>query len=146
MTKITDSNVDRIEAALKAVNGKADRHTFTDAIDIARAATEAEQRLDEIGILKADRPGTFASVWSGYDLPNSYKYQPQRTMIVIVRRTAGWYLDTITVSKNHLKVPRSRLTISAGASERAWARTLRNAGVDIYTPQAEDHGVIEVQL
>ena len=87
--------------------------------------------LDTLGVLKADRPGTTATMVSGSKLPNCYKFNPIRTVLSITRRTAGWYFTgVVTASSDHSAThqPRLRSIISAGAAQRAWGRQMRDSG------------------
>ena len=135
--KIQAVAAQHIEDALQAVNGRAERHAFTTYSEIAAVALDAERVLDNLGVLKTDRPGTTATMVSGSKLPNSYKYNPTRTVLSIARRTAGWYVTGMTASSDHSAThqPRLRTLISAGAAERAWGRQMRDSGVAVCTAE-----------
>ena len=133
--KIHAANAQRIIDALKAVNGRAARHSFTTYGEVAIVARDAESVLDTLRVLKADRPGTTATMVSGSKLPNSYKYAPSRTVISMARRTAGWYLTNVAASSDcgATHQPRLRSIISAAAAQRAWGRQMRDAGAAVCT-------------
>ena len=128
--KIQDAAFQRIEDELKIVNGRAERHAFTTYGEVATVAKDAEIVLDTLGVLKADRPGTIATMVSGSKLPNCYKHNPIRTVLSITRRTAGWYVTSVTASSDHSAThqPRLRTLISVGAAQRAWGRQMRDSG------------------
>ena len=136
--KIQDATAQHIEDALKVVNGRAERHAFTNYAEVATVAREAEIVLDTLGVLKADRPGTTATMVSGSKLPNCYKYNPIRTVLWITRRAAGWYITGVAASSDHSAThqPRLRTIISAGAAQRAWGRQMRDSGVAVCTDDA----------
>ena len=133
--KIQSTQAQRIEDALKVVNGRAVRHAFTTYGEVAMVARDAESILDNLSVLKADRPGVTVTMVSGQKLPSSYKYNPIRTVIALVRRTAGWYLTDVAASSDHSAThqPRMHSIISAGAAQRAWWRQMRDAGAAVST-------------
>ena len=133
--KIQATHAQRIEDALKVVNGRAERHAYTTYAEIAAVARDAEIVLDNLNVLKADRPGTRVTMVSGQKLPNCYKYAPVRTVISLNRRAAGWYLSGVAASSDHgaTHQPRLHALISADAAQRAWGRQLRDAGAAVCT-------------
>ena len=133
--KIQAKTRQRIEDALKVVNGRAERHAFTTFREVVMVAMDAEIVLDKLGVLKADRPGTTATMMSGSKLPGCYKYNPIRTVLSITRRAAGWYVTGVAASSDNgaTHQPRLRTVISAGAAQRAWGRQMRDSGVAVCT-------------
>lgn len=85
----------KIEAALAAVNGKADRHAYTTAREIFELAKQAEEKLDSLGIQKAERPGAVMYSISGGSVPNAYKYVRKATWVKLERRPSGWWIVKI---------------------------------------------------
>ncbi len=95
MIKITKSNSVKIHDALHAVNGRARAHTFTEFFEIDRLAGDAEKRLDDLGIPKVCRAGAVYRAKSGERLPSAYRYSAIATSVILIRRSAGWYLDAV---------------------------------------------------
>ena len=90
--KICAENEAAIEAALRAVNGRASTHAWTLLSEIERVANRAERELESLGIPKAERAGAVYSAESGGQLAKAYKYKATGTWIELTRRGAGWYL------------------------------------------------------
>ena len=90
--KINLNAVEKIEAALAAVNGKAARHTYTDAVDLKHVAERAETELERLGLAKAYRAGARVVAESGEKLPGRYKYQATTTTVTLERGSNGWFL------------------------------------------------------
>jgi len=89
-------NADLVAAWLAEANGRASRHTFTAWSDIEAEASTAESKLDKLGIPKAERAGAKLIAQSGSVLPNAYRYTARGTVITLLRRSSGWYLETVS--------------------------------------------------
>ena len=97
--KITEKNAEKIEQALKLVNGKAERHTYTTADEIIQSAKLAEKFLVDALIPKNKRSGAgFVNESSSEKMPNSYKYKRQTTIIFLQRGSTGWFLTDVQKS------------------------------------------------
>lgn len=90
--KIAESNKAAIEAALKAVNGKAYDHAYTSFAEIAELAVAAEEALAALNLPLKERAGATWAETSGAPVPNAYKYSREGTTVKLARRGAGWYL------------------------------------------------------
>ena len=99
--KIDKDHEALVEAALRAVNGKAIAHTFQSFHEIEALATAAEKRLDGLGIPKAERAGARFSKRSGGKLPNAYKYSVNVTWVTLERRSSAWWLVEIHQTHVH---------------------------------------------
>ena len=123
--KITlDDNMENaaIVAALKAANGKATAHTYTRAVDIAALARTAEAKLEALGIPKAMRAGAAMMATSGSKLPNAYKYAAQATIVRLIRKGAGWYLESAGATDLHPgSTPAERLRLTPNQDAKAIA-------------------------
>jgi hypothetical protein len=93
--KITVENTAAIEAALKAVNGKAEAHTYTSAYSIFAMADRFDARLDKLGLPKGMRSGARYISQSGSILPAAYKNTAITTRVVIERRSNAFWLIAI---------------------------------------------------
>ena len=100
---ISDDSVSHaaIEAALKTANGRATAHTYTRAADITYLARAAEAKLEALGVPKAMRAGAAMTATSGSKLPNAYKYTAQATVVRLIRKGAGWYLESAAATDLH---------------------------------------------
>lgn len=93
--KIEKKNAPEIEAALRKVNGKATNHVYTAFSELAEIADLAESVVLGIVKLKKLMPGARLVVRSGDELPKAYDYLRKVTRCTLVRKTAGWYLETV---------------------------------------------------
>ena len=89
--KLTLANSEPIVDALSAVNGRADRWTLQHYYQVANAADDAEDRLDDLGVLKKHRPGTRAVHVGGTPVRSKYS-GGITTKITLERRSSGWFL------------------------------------------------------
>ena len=89
--KICEANKAAIEAALKAVNGKAYDHAYTIFGEVEREAVAAEEKLLALVPKSMASGASFASV-SGSAVPNAYKYARKATFIKLERRSSAWWL------------------------------------------------------
>jgi len=121
---ILDDNLENaaIVAALRAANGKATAHTYTHAIDIATLARTAEAKLEAFGIPKAMRAGAALIAVSGSKLPSAYKYTAQATVVRLIRKGAGWYLESAAATDLHPgRTPAERLHLTPEQDAKAIA-------------------------
>ena len=86
--------------ALEAVNGKANQHTFTNLYEINEIVRCAEEKLENLGIAKKDRPGAKVYATSGGAVPKNYKYKRVATDVTLERRASGWFL--IRIESTHV--------------------------------------------
>ena len=93
--KITQPNFKTIEDALRAVNGKADTHTYSSVISIVNLVAAAEAQMESLGIPKSERSGAEYISQSGSKLPSAYKYTAKTTTVKLRRNTVGWLLTEI---------------------------------------------------
>jgi hypothetical protein len=93
--KIVTENSAAIHDALRAVNGKAETHTYKYWTQIVDLSAYAEKCLANLGIPKAERAGAIYSAISGGQLPNAYKYTAIGTAVEITRRSSAWYLTKV---------------------------------------------------
>ena len=101
--KICEANAAKINAALKAVNGKAAAHTIDDYRYVEGAAQSAEQMLDTIA--KKDRVGVRVGFTPAGPSANSYKYQAISTRIRMVRGSSDWFLVDVERDSVNPKQP-----------------------------------------
>lgn len=92
MKAVNVNDVVAIEVALKRINGKSVAHTYTTHFEIDHVAAAAEQKLQTLGLPKADRIGAKVVATSGEKVPNAYKYSRQATIVILLRKSSGWFL------------------------------------------------------
>ena len=93
--KITSAYKTQIETALHAVNGSAEKHTYTSLNEIEAVAAMAEEKLASLKLPLSLRVG---SVWvdtSGSSVANSYNNTRIGTKITMMRKSSGWALTAI---------------------------------------------------
>ena len=93
--KIDIKNKDKLEAELKAVNGKSWDHAFTLYEELVECAKSAEKRLMKLQIPTNLRIGAVWEETSGQAMPKAYKWPRNATYIRLVRRRTGWFLTDV---------------------------------------------------
>ena len=118
---ITTNNAGKIEAALRAVNSGASRHTYTSFDEIATEAARAERKVLAL-LTKTQAVGAKFMSTSGGSVPNSYKYARISTSVVLERRRAGWVLTGAERSTLWATAPKSTLVLTTEQDAAAVAR------------------------
>ena len=114
-----------IEAALRAVNGRAKSFTITYACDIRAIADEAEKALETSGIPKAERAGARVAYRPAGPRASAYKYAAASTVIELERSTSGiWYLTSV---RDCVVYPRQDRTFSLTISEAQRDAVIKHA-------------------
>ena len=93
--RITKANIEAIEGALKAANGRATLHAYTTFVEIEATAFAAEAKLEALGLPKAQRAGAQWSEISGSAVAASYAkraFHRAATSVRLERRSGGWCL------------------------------------------------------
>ena len=99
--RITKSTAAAIEAALKAVNGRAESHAYSLFSEIEALAETAEARLEALGLPKSRRAGAQWAEISGAAVSNSYAkkaFHRAATSVRLIRRASGWYLQSASAT------------------------------------------------
>lgn len=118
--KITPVNSEIINEWLQKVNKGAYAHVFNNSGKIFDAAEDAERQLSELGIPQYQRHGAKFVFQSGQKLPKSYRFVAQTTTVTIVRRSSGWFIETIVESHLYPNArPAWRLTLTADQDAKA---------------------------
>ena len=136
MIKITVANADSIRTALHTANGRAQAHTFTTFFEVNRLAIVAEKRLDDLGIPKASRAGAAYRERSGGPLANAYQNSAIVTVVQLIRRSGGWYLDTVAEGQiwGGSKADNGTLTLTAAQDAIAVEKLRRGYSVRATLP------------
>ena len=93
--KISNDNAAALTELLEQINKRAATHTAL-AIDIIRAADEAEAGLAKLGLPKAERKGASVFFRSGYRVKHAYQYGRTVNHATLVRGSSGWFLTELT--------------------------------------------------
>ena len=126
---INDKNTEKINAALLAVNGRANSHTITRARQIRDIADAANDYLSNLGLSKACMVGAKVSFTSGGDVPNAYKWQRKVTHVHLERRKSGWFLNSIEVIEIWGNAPKTSYLLTCEQDRIAVAKTRSTYGV-----------------
>ena len=94
--KIHRDNVNEIESALRAVNGRAESFAVTTFEEVEAVAARAEGRLKSLP--KTGRAGTMVVYRPAGPSAGRYKYAATTTTLYLARRAAGWYLTNVAQS------------------------------------------------
>ena len=90
--KINDANVDKINAAISEIEGRATARTL-DADDLVTIAERSTEQVEARTFLpKSHQVGAVVTYQMGLNLPNRYSYAPEYTEVTLGRRTSGWFL------------------------------------------------------
>jgi hypothetical protein len=87
--------IDTVNAALAAVNGRAESFTIHHWGDVERYASRAEALLGERGVTKRNRVGTVLTVRPAGPTANRYKYAAITTRLELTRTSGGWFITSI---------------------------------------------------
>lgn len=96
--KINKVNAEKIESALKDVNGRAYKHAYTDLEEVEAIVARAEKMLADLKLMKKHHVGAQIESVSGADMCNAYAkkcYTRPATRVRIVRRASGWFLADV---------------------------------------------------
>jgi hypothetical protein len=93
--KITIENKDKIEDALKMVNGKSYAHSYTSFNEMLGVVEEANKRTSSLGLKKSVLKGCQFISTSGKETAKSYKYSRLATKVTIERGASEWFLVAI---------------------------------------------------
>jgi len=90
--KVCPENAEKIEVALKNINGKATEHTYTKYASVENLAKRSEKTLGELLENKKYFKGAVAETTSGTEVAKNYSYRRRATTIVLSRRSSAWWL------------------------------------------------------
>ena len=120
--KITEENAAAITAALKAANGKATKHTYGDYSIIAEISEIADKKLETLLGGKANWIGAVVHDRSGDELPKAYKDKRICTDIKLVRKSTGWYLESVKAVDGYSNMVKLHITLTKAQDELAVKR------------------------
>lgn len=91
--KIKTTEIEKIAEAIIKAEGKATARTIT-AEEVRRASEWAEEELESLGLPKKTRIGAKYEL-SPENVPNSYKFAPDSTVVRMERGSSGWFVISI---------------------------------------------------
>ena len=126
--KITEANLEKIQAALDAVNGKATEHTYSRAETVISIANRAEVVVLSM-LAKKDAKGARFISNSGSTMPNSYRYSRKGTQLVMERTSKGWTLTEVAEITLWKEGGKDYLRLTLAQDKLAVSRFRKNYGV-----------------
>jgi hypothetical protein len=137
--KISIDDTDKIEEALRAVNGTATKFTVTDAADVISLAVHADNILACAGIRDTDANGTIATYRPAGPWANAYKNSGISTLVAIKKSGGSWYLTDVKRVDVYPRNP-ERYTVIATpkAAVAAATRMLKSIGRSDITVSAPE--------
>lgn len=112
----------QVEKALKAVNGRAEGHTYTTIFEINDLVKAAEARLAALDLPKPQRVGAIFYSTSGTDVPSAYKYSRAATEVRLERRASGWFLVAITSATIYKEGGKDKMVLTKTQADEAVKR------------------------
>jgi len=95
--KINIKNSVKIDAALRAVNGRSASFCYTDAYEIRALAVRAEETLAERGVRKKHVRGSTLDASPAGASAKNYKYAANASRVTLTRTPGGWYLTDVAM-------------------------------------------------
>lgn len=115
--KIATENAAKINAALAAVNGKADAFTIRHYDTVVAYSEEVEKQLRKSLLPKADRAGASAVITPAGPSAKAYKYAAKSTSISIERGASAWFLVFVRETSVYPKQA-ERICVSISETQR----------------------------
>ena len=100
--KVCDRNQEKIEKALKAVNGRKTAHTVTSYSTVAEIAQQFQRKLDTY-LPKKYQKGACLSYTSGDSVASSYKYSRDATFLSLEKTTTGVFIRILSSDRIYEK-------------------------------------------
>ena len=125
-----------VEAALKAVNGGAERYAITHWYEVHQVVEEAEKRLERAGVPKSKRAGIAVTYTPAGPQAKAYKYAAASTRIVVRRRSADWILEAVTKTEVY-PTASAQLVIEVDAEQEEVIRRHAMRGFSVRKPAPE---------
>jgi hypothetical protein len=127
--ELTPASESAIDAALKAVNGKATTFTFCYPQDTLHLINRTKRHLLANNVLQSEFPGTRVTLRKAGPSANAYKNTAISTLVELTCTGSGWYLTDV---KRATVYPRSaesyHVTVSDRTARSAVQRVLKAFG------------------
>lgn len=115
-------NAQKVEDALRAVNGDAIAHTYTSASELIELAKQGEARLDELNLPGRHRAGAALVCTSGEQVANAYKWARVGTRVTLRRMSRDWGLELVEPAKVYTRGGGHVLTLTSAQDEHVVKR------------------------
>jgi hypothetical protein len=132
--KVSDANVERLEAELNRANGKSKKNTAT-AIDVILTAERAERNLEHSGVPVRERNGAEVTWNPAGPQARAYGFKMTRTRLKLLRCSKDWFL---TDAHPHGVHPRQPEFFSIAVSPAQHDRIVKDALVGYRLRNDED--------
>jgi hypothetical protein len=129
--KIELSNTTAIESALHSVNGRSASHSYTTFEEVVKISERFEQRVYDILGSKKEMVGAVVRSESGSSVAKSYKGKRASTVVVLERKSTGWFLVSINRGELWNDGGREYLTLTAAQDARAVEVLRKNYAVSM---------------
>jgi hypothetical protein len=128
--KINLKNDTKINATLRAVNGRSASFCYTDAYQIRALADRANDMLTERGVYKKNAPGTKLTARMSGPSANRYKYAANATAVTLTRTSGGWFLTNVWMEVVYpLEKEFFKLTVGPNAGADIVAQAMANISI-----------------
>ena len=126
--KINVKNDTKINAALRAVNGRSASFCYTSASQIRALADRAEDILAERGVCKKNASGSELTARMAGPTANRYKYSANANSVTLLRTSGAWFMTGVW---KEVVYPREREYFGVAVQPNAHADILAHAMVGI---------------
>jgi len=127
--KVSATNKGRIESELKKANGKAYRNVISTYDEVEELCNSMEDRLDDIGLPKAERAGVEACSTAGDSVCNAYArkaFYRNATSVRVVRGSKSWYLTDAELDQIYQNGGKTELFLTKAQADKAVSVLLRS--------------------
>jgi len=128
--KINIKNDTKINAALRAINGRSASFCYTNAHQIRALAARADALLTERGVYKKHASGSKLEARMAGPTANRYKYAANATAVTLVRTSGAWFMTDVGMETVY---PREKewfaLTVQPDAGADIVAQAMANITV-----------------
>jgi len=120
----------KINAALRAVNGRSASFCYTDAYQIRALADRANDMLTERGVYKKNAPGSILTARMAGPSANRYKYSANANSVTLTRTSGAWFMTDVGME---IVYPREKelfaLTVQPDAGADIVAQAMANISI-----------------
>lgn len=128
--KIEKENLNAIQAALDAVNGKATSHTLHNASSILTMVEKQEECAANL-IGKSNLSGAKYIYQSGFEVAKSFKYKRRGTQLTLERKSQSWFLTSVELIDLYQQGGKSQLMLTETQAQLAIKRFVKSSGFGV---------------
>ena len=126
--KINVKNDTKINAALRAVNGRSASFCYTSASQIRALADRADATLNDRGVRKKNASGTKLTARMAGPSANRYRYPANANGVTLLRTSGAWFMTDVW---KEVVYPREKEYFGVAVQPNAHADILAHAMVGI---------------